>query len=35
MSSDFTTVSEVTIPEGEVVKITDENGNTLWEKTEE
>lgn len=29
---DFSTLKSLTIPEGEVVKIEDTNGNVLWEK---
>lgn len=30
---DFSTLKSLTIPEGEVTKITDANGNVLWEKS--
>lgn len=32
MTIDFTQVKNLTIPEGEVTKITDANGNVLWQK---
>lgn len=31
MAIDFSQVKTVTIPEGSVTKITDSNGNTLWQ----
>lgn len=31
MAIDFSQVKTITIPEGEVTKITDSNGNTLWQ----
>lgn len=34
MSVDFASVTNITIPEGEVVKILDTNGTTLWKKDE-
>ena len=34
MSVDFASVTNITIPEGEVVKILDTNGTTLWKKYE-
>ena len=34
MSVDFASVTNITIPEGEVVKISDTNGTTLWKKYE-
>ena len=32
MPIDFSQVNTVTIPEGEVTKITDSSGNILWQK---
>ena len=32
MPIDFSQVKTVTIPEGSVTKITDANGNVLWQK---
>ena len=32
MPIDFSQVKAITIPEGEVTKITDANGNVLWQK---
>ena len=32
MPIDFSKVKTVTIPEGSVTKITDANGNVLWQK---
>lgn len=31
MAIDFSQVKTITIPEGSVKKITDSNGNTLWQ----
>ena len=31
MAIDFSQVKTITIPEGSVTKITDSNGNTLWQ----
>ena len=31
MAIDFSQVKTITIPEGSVTKITDPNGNTLWQ----
>lgn len=31
MAIDFSQVTTITIPEGSVTKITDSNGNTLWQ----
>ena len=32
MAIDLTQVKSLTIPEGEVTKITDANGNVIWQK---
>lgn len=32
MTIDFSQVKSLTIPEGEVTKITDSSGNVLWQK---
>ena len=32
MPIDFSQVKTITIPEGEVTKIIDANGNVLWQK---
>ena len=32
MAIDFSQVKTITIPEGEVTKITDANGKVLWQK---
>ena len=32
MAIDFSQVKSLTIPEGEVTKITDSSGNVLWQK---
>lgn len=32
MTIDFSQVKSITIPEGEVTKITDADGNVLWQK---
>lgn len=32
MAIDFSKVKSITIPEGEVTKITDADGNVLWQK---
>ena len=32
MAIDFSQVKTITIPEGEVTKITDADGNVIWQK---
>ena len=32
MAIDFSQVKMITIPEGEVTKITDADGNVIWQK---